>query len=280
MYSYSGYVFRDAASISPFLEHPHTGPTSRFCAEMAEKLHCYVVAGYPERLEQSEITKRSDSNGHIIDAIGANSAVVHGPGGERIGGYRKTNLFETDQTWAKPGSSRSSDCEIETHACSRFVGTGFVTFNLPAPLNTVSLGICMDLNPQPPAVWTLEDGPYEIADYCRVNGTDLLILLNAWLDSGIDEDTAEDWHTLNYWASRLRPLWSHVGDDVNQPPAIIEPRRTVAIVCNRCGEENGRSFTIAFIYMILTLHGKARNLREVLHFLHYTKAEAGLPYCK
>ena len=247
---------------------------------MAEKLHCYVVAGYPERLEQSEITKRSDSNGHIIDAIGANSAVVHGPGGERIGGYRKTNLFETDQTWAKPGSSRSSDCEIETHACSRFIGTGFATFNLPTPLNTVSLGICMDLNPQSHAVWTLEDGPYEIADYCRVNGTDLLILLNAWLDSGIDEDTAEDWHTLNYWASRLRPLWAHVGDDVNQPPATIEQRRTVAIVCNRCGEENGRSITIAFIYMILTLHGKARNLREVLHFLHYTKAEAGLPYCK
>lgn len=38
-----------------------------------------------------------------VQQVGANSAVVYDPNGVRIGDYRKTNLFETDMTWAKPG---------------------------------------------------------------------------------------------------------------------------------------------------------------------------------
>ena len=39
-------------------------------------------------------------------------------------------------------------------------GTGFATFDLPPPLGTLSLGICMDLNVQPPALWDdLDAGP-------------------------------------------------------------------------------------------------------------------------
>jgi protein N-terminal amidase len=72
-----------------------------FCAELAQRLKCYVVAGYPERLNQSEAEQYLADTGARV--VGANSAALYGPEGEWVGGYRKTNLYSTDQTWAKPG---------------------------------------------------------------------------------------------------------------------------------------------------------------------------------
>ncbi|CCM04918.1 uncharacterized protein FIBRA_07115 [Fibroporia radiculosa] len=221
---FTGYVFPDAKAISPHLEDPKTGPTSRFCADLAARLHCYVAAGYPERHGPHEAERRVTDEGNEITTVGANSAVMYGPNGALVGGYRKTNLFETDMTWAKPG-------------------TGFVTFDLPSPLNTVSLGICMDLNTEPPAMWTLLDGPYEMANYCIERKTTLLVLLNAWLDSGRGSDEETDWQTVNYWAARLRPLW--VKDSVQDERAdgqSDDVEETFVIVCNRCGKENGMTF--------------------------------------
>ena len=96
----------------------------------------------------------------------------------------------------------------------------------------------MDLNVQPPATWTVE-GPYEIAEHCVKTGTNTLILLNAWLFSGEDKDDSpdsRDWSTLNYWAMRLRPLWSRDGNT----SGIDVDKETTVILCNRCGEENGQ----------------------------------------
>jgi len=225
---FTGYVFPNAVAISPYLEEPVVGPTSRFCADLAARLQCYVAAGYPERLEPHEIECDTLADGTEVERIGANSAVLYGPGGELVGRYRKTNLYETDMTWAKPG-------------------TGFVTFDLPPPLNTVSLGICMDLNAQSPARWTLEEGPYEIADYCVAQKSNILILLNAWLDTGAEQHQDKDWQTLNYWASRLRPLWANAVDEPKYAKGSVpSPHntkdRTFVVICNRCGEENGKTF--------------------------------------
>jgi protein N-terminal amidase len=124
-----GYVFDSAQAISPYLEQPRIGPTSRFCQELAEQLSCYVAAGYPERLEpdeanvypegtfvnplagemkhESNILGRCNSPSperHERMHVGANSAVLYSPSGECVLAYRKTNLFETDVTWAKPGT--------------------------------------------------------------------------------------------------------------------------------------------------------------------------------
>jgi len=93
----AGYVFENATAITPHLEHPRTGITSQFCSELAKKLQCYVVAGFPEKLSLEEETSRDEKQ------VGANSAVFYGPDGEWVGGYRKTHLYETDLTWAKPG---------------------------------------------------------------------------------------------------------------------------------------------------------------------------------
>jgi len=217
---FTGYAFENASAILPFLEHPQTGVTSEFCASIAQRLRCHVAAGYPERLEPHEVTKRTneDDDG-VVDVVGANSAVIYGPDGVRVGHYRKSHLFYMDKTWAKPG-------------------TGFATFYLPPPLNTVTLAICMDLNPTLP--WTADGGPYELADHCLKTGSSLLVLLNAWLDSEQEEDRDEDLSTMNYWASLLRPLWYRKGDEPTDE--LQKDVETVVVVCNRSGIENGAKF--------------------------------------
>ncbi|KAL0950147.1 hypothetical protein HGRIS_010143 [Hohenbuehelia grisea] len=218
---FTGYAFPNSAAILPHLEEPKTGPTSTFCASLARRLACHVVAGYPERLKDTEIPQRS-SNGPEI--VGANSAVLYGPDGEWIGRYRKTNLFETDMPWAK-------------------AGTGFATFHLPPPLHTLCLGICMDLNVQPPHDWTLSDGPYELADYCIEQQADILLLLNSWLESSdaknSDKDSP-DWNTINYWSLRLEPLWAE--RDNKQLDDTDRRKEMTVVICNRTGEENGVKF--------------------------------------
>lgn len=100
----------------------------------------------------------------------------------------------------------------------------------------------MDLNPFPSRPWTLDGGPYELADYCRsIVGkprTKVLVLLNAWLDSHSNPDAKWDLDVLNYWASRLRPLWDLEHANKEEPHSSEEEtKETVVIICNRCGSD-------------------------------------------
>ncbi|TDL22151.1 hydrolase [Rickenella mellea] len=217
---FTGYVFADASAISPYLEDVNNNPTSQFCRDLARRLFCHVAAGYPERSRP----------GGTPGKVGYNSAVLYGPNGELVGHYRKTNLFETDVTWAKAGD-------------------GFKSFSLPPPLRTLSLAICMDLNPQPPAHWQLKEGPYELASYCleEVAGkprTNVLLLLNAWLDSKVDPEDEHDYDTLEYWIARLNPLWSDLTQEQKEDETVPseESKDTIVVICNRAGEENGVLF--------------------------------------
>ncbi|KAH7885457.1 carbon-nitrogen hydrolase [Phlebopus sp. FC_14] len=243
---FSGYMFPDAASIAPYLEHPRTGPTSTFCAELARRLHCYVAAGYPERLEPESATDGvSDDPAASTPPnrpAGANSAILYGPTGDRVHSYRKTNLFETDLAWATPG-------------------LGFSTVSLPIPLGPVTVAICNDLNVQKPAVWeTLEHGPYELAQHCILSGTRLLVLLNAWLrpesdseardgvnhggtDGEPDSGLEPNWKVLNYWATRLRPTWARDGGTralkCRRQRVNTGSQDMLVVLCNRLGHEGG-----------------------------------------
>ncbi|KAJ6579422.1 carbon-nitrogen hydrolase [Mycena sp. CBHHK59/15] len=276
--AFSGYVFSGPAHIAPHLEHPRTGPTARFCAELASRLKCYVVAGYPERLaaeeggpdcndptydardeNESNVPYETDEDdGHLN---GANSAVLFGPDGRWVGGYRKTHLFPVDETWAVPG-------------------TGFATFALPPPLGTLALGICMDLNPNPRprarsnssssssrshspspssssssssssalsssvSSSSSQHGPphilrYELASHALVQRANVLVLLAAWLDSGEAPRASCDASTIGYWAHRLGPLWWK--SDLGPGDGERKKDETLVVVCNRGGVENGKRF--------------------------------------
>ena len=115
----------------------------------------------------------------------------------------------------------------------------------------------MDLNPQIPD-WSSAQGPYEIADHCISTKSNLLILLNAWLDSGKALEETHDWSTLSYWAARTRPLWSNGNDEDNGSDSSGEEQdistadnETVVIICNRTGQENGQT-KIFLLFFILT----------------------------
>ncbi|KAG6885654.1 hypothetical protein C0993_011788 [Termitomyces sp. T159_Od127] len=247
--AFTGYVFESAETISPYLEEPRTGPSSLFCREVAIHLGCYVAGGYPERLSEEErlvesqadrsirfpvggmdIETTSDVDTLSATPVGANSAIIYGPSGEWVGGYRKTNLYETDKTWAKPGTGFTS-FSLTPPSISRTESGEVPTSNLLK----MTIGICMDLNPFPSCHQTTVEWPCELADYCVKSKSDLLVLLNAWLDPSLDDDrdenaedgtldstddsSAEDnevidaegtepsWHTLRYWAARLHPLF-------------------------------------------------------------------------
>lgn len=141
---------------------------------------------------------------------------------------------------------------ISYQTLASLAGTGFGTFKLPQPLHTMALAICMDLNTQPPALWRLEEGPYEVADFCVEKKANVLVLLNAWLDSGEEVDDPKDWSTMNFWMARLRPLWARAEDLAEEDEDDLNGKgegeggqtqqqghETIVIVCNRCGQENG-----------------------------------------
>lgn len=60
-----------------------------------------MTAGYPEALKPEEYERTENGS----ETVGANSAALFSPDGTYVGGYRKTNLFMTDKTWAKPGNA-------------------------------------------------------------------------------------------------------------------------------------------------------------------------------
>ncbi|EJD50406.1 carbon-nitrogen hydrolase [Auricularia subglabra TFB-10046 SS5] len=195
--AFSGYVFRSPDAIRPHLEHRVTGPTTAFAQDLASKLSCAVIAGYPQTLEENEVREEHQ--------VGANAAVVCAPDGGIAAVYRKTNLYDGDLPWCLPG-------------------TGFASLDLLD--RRVALGICMDLNPdRSVTAWSYEDGPFELASFTLQQDAKVLVLLCAWLDSKFDSEADADTHNLRYWVARLDPLWNPSKGD------------RVVIISNRCGTE-------------------------------------------
>ena len=82
----SGYSFTGRGDVLPFAESL-SGPTISALAPIARKHAAYIIAGMPEKDEATGILY--------------NSAVVIGPEGEVVCGYRKVN---GEARWARPGS--------------------------------------------------------------------------------------------------------------------------------------------------------------------------------
>ena len=106
----SGYIFTSARAMLPYLEDQADGPTGQLAIQLAKRLRCHVIAGYPEKYvppgaprTPTQVTVPVDGSG-----IGYTSALVVGPRGDVIGNYRKSSLFEMDKCWAREGEGSSS----------------------------------------------------------------------------------------------------------------------------------------------------------------------------
>ncbi|KAI8989590.1 carbon-nitrogen hydrolase, partial [Pilobolus umbonatus] len=139
---FTGYVFHSLEEIMPFLEDTENGPTVQWAKKQAIRLHCHVMAGYPQG----------------IGSKCYNSICFVDPQGTLVYTYQKTFLFETDENWA-----------IE--------GPGFVATKLDG-LGKVGFGICMDLNPYR---FEADFYDYEFARYHLNQDTDLILCSMAWL---------------------------------------------------------------------------------------------------
>ncbi|KAI8062505.1 carbon-nitrogen hydrolase [Gongronella butleri] len=174
--AFTGYVFHTKDEVEPFLEDTRTGPTVHWAQRQAQRLRCYVAAGYPER-------HVDESSGQLIYY---NSLCFVDREGRLLKTYRKSFLYETDENWAQEGR-------------------GFDTVDLE-DLGKVGFGICMDINPYQ---FKADFWDMEFASFHARERTDVLLCSMAWLQSRLPsdkDDGPKEKDVINYWATRLMPL--------------------------------------------------------------------------
>ncbi len=175
------YLFESAEHARLYAERAD-GPTFAALSPIAKAHGCWLTVGLPE-----------------VDGDALfNSALVIDPAGELRFTYRKTLLFEADETWARPGDS------------------GYVRFDTDA--GSFAVGICMDLNDDRFVLW------------CRDAGVDVVALPTNWLH----EEESDVWR---YWAWRMAPLqgaalvaantWGAEAETVFCGRSAVLQRRTV-----------------------------------------------------
>ena len=142
----SGYMFEDEASARGIAE-PATGPTFQRLAPIAREHATWMVCGFAET-----------DQGALY-----NSAMVIDDQGELAFTYRKSMLYEADETWARPGNS------------------GYRRFETAH--GAFGLGICMDINDPRFIMW------------CWRSRLDVLAFPTNWVEEGVD--------VWQYWQARL-----------------------------------------------------------------------------
>lgn len=150
--AFTGYNFSSKNAIEPYLETP-SGASTTWAKEISKKYNCYTVIGFPEKYIEPLTNQQKIYN----------AATVTSPSGELVFHYRKTFLYETDETW---GCSESP--------------AGFQTFDLNFKGRNIktSIGICMDLNPYK---FEAPFNKLEFANHCLETGAQLILCPMAWL---------------------------------------------------------------------------------------------------
>lgn len=226
--SLTGYNFSSPNEINPYLEVAHSGPTFNLASELSSKFRCTTIIGYPEKFQNTTY----------------NSAMVVNESGQLIYNYRKTHLYETDETW---GCSESPEKNFSP-----------VTLKLGAEKKPVitNIGICMDLNPYK---FEAPFNEFEFSILCWKNGSQLVVVPTAWLSSespsikellSIEQKKEEgkSWQKklellkdratplkllTDYWIMRFFPFVRH---PMNELPR--RPGKTTVVLCNRTGIED------------------------------------------
>ncbi|KAH9123741.1 hypothetical protein LEN26_008495 [Aphanomyces euteiches] len=198
--AFTGYCFRDRAEVEPLAEFPSNGATFTWCQHQARRLQCLVACGYVEKTD-------SVADGSPL----FNAMMVVGPDGALVYNYRKTNLYETDKSWATPGA-------------------GFGDWFCPWLNVHLSFGICMDINPHN---FEAAYDAYEFATSVVAAQSSLILFSSAWTDHNPGETNPTAMPTMQYWANRLKPVID-VANDTN--------RACYFICSNRTGIERGTAF--------------------------------------
>eukprot|EP00793_Prasinoderma_coloniale_P004143 PRCOL_00006319-RA len=139
---------------------------------------CVVVAGFARRGEEHAGAPRF-----------YNSQLAVSPEGLVLAVYDKHFLYVTDKTWATPGKS-------------------FRALELPGLGIKVGLGVCMDINPRE---FEAPYDAYELANYHKEAGVDLILFSSAWCNRHPDDppeaaEAPNAAETIAYWVHRLVPL--------------------------------------------------------------------------
>ncbi|WFD24302.1 hypothetical protein MEQU1_003001 [Malassezia equina] len=208
----AGYMFESLDEIAPILEDPYAGEgaTMALASELARRIQCHVVAGFPERatpraLEKLQTQSQHDARIARDEVTGLvhlprvarqafNAAMLVAPDGTLVKIFRKHFLYEADTTWADEGG-------------------GFEYLDVPG-LGRLCVAICMDLNRALPSLtpaYTLESefSRYELATFCEQHRIDCLVMPMNWLlpEEEIEAHQAQtnakdpSISTINYWAS-------------------------------------------------------------------------------
>jgi protein N-terminal amidase len=138
----TGYIFSNHADIEPLLEDPYdtregSSPSLKLAKELAIRLECYVVIGFPMRQREGRTTGTISSfdarPAHLVShevAEGSqgcyNAALLVDSQGQLVHVFKKHFSYEDDKRWATESA-------------------GFQSIDLPK-LGKVCVAICMDLS--------------------------------------------------------------------------------------------------------------------------------------
>eukprot|EP00762_Andalucia_godoyi_P005065 ANDGO_04016.mRNA.1 Protein N-terminal amidase len=215
--SLSGYCFSSKSEILPFAEHvDKPGKCLTYASDLAKRVGAFVAMGFVEIADNSQKNngrRCDDATSESMDAELYNSMVLVDKSGKIVYTYRKSFLYETDESWALEGG-------------------GFKEAYVDGLRTTLSVAICMDINPYQ------FKAPFDAFEYANSLSADVRLVLfcTNWILSApnlpktpeeICDPEKNAAHLIQYLALRMKPVLGH--------PVVF-------CAANRVGTERGTRF--------------------------------------
>lgn len=177
----TGYNFKSSQDIDAYLDrterddsgnismtatssnaYHRLGSSMSFAKELLTSYRCFTVIGYPQ-LFQDKIY---------------NACSLVNPCGQEVYNYRKTFLYETDETWGCNENPDKSFKSIDVILDKEYYLNNELVSSSDYTKTRINFGICMDLNPYK---FEAPFNKFEFALSCYNNQSNLIICPMAWL---------------------------------------------------------------------------------------------------
>ena len=196
----TGSVFDGKKDIEPFCDYYYKGKAYDFCSQLAKKLKCWVIMGFPEKYWDEKKQKTRFFN----------SAMIVDPIGDPHKSYKKHVLNDLDKKWSKkPKEDKGGFLSIDTKSGERV---------------KIQIGISDDINPYD----NENKEKCEFACKCIEKEVNLIIVLGNWTYQGTPE---EEGKYMMDWLYRFKPFH----DDKYKKK--IRNRNVYILFSNRTGKE-------------------------------------------